>query len=444
MIIQNSLFNKYRVLNQISFTAVCNFLTIIAQLAFIPIFLSTLGKSEYGMWVALYSIINWISLVDAGLGSGLRNKLGQSSSEGNIIEVRKYLTTGFYTFSLIFFLFFLVFCLFFLRWDFTTLFPTSNIDNLSSIIFVAFSSFIIIIHGRLSKSIAAAYHYSEFSSFINFLQSFGLILILKSVDLGLLSPGLLNFTIYFLYLCLIINSLPLLIIILIIEKKHFLRFKDFDLSKLKDLYSISWKFLILQISAVIMYSTDAFILQYFYGTNIVAEYGVYAKYYGVIVVFTTIIGAPIWSMTVSEKASQSTTIFSWLKSNVKFYFLILIIFSLCLLLLHKTIFLLWVPELEPTRNIFSNLILLYSIIQCVLFLQGSIINGSGYLFLQSLLAPFAAILNLILSIVGVLMFGFSYEWIVISTIMVNIPSLIIFALQAKKILSGNVYGIWSR
>ena len=86
---------KYRALKQVSINTVCSAVSIIANFASIPMFLNILGQKDYGIWIALFSMITWVSIADLGIGSGLRNMLGAALARQEYNKVQKYIFTAY-------------------------------------------------------------------------------------------------------------------------------------------------------------------------------------------------------------------------------------------------------------------------------------------------------------------------------------------------------------
>ena len=49
-------------------------LNIVISLLLIPITLNILDPVKYGIWITIFSIVNWFNMMDIGIGNGFRNK----------------------------------------------------------------------------------------------------------------------------------------------------------------------------------------------------------------------------------------------------------------------------------------------------------------------------------------------------------------------------------
>ena len=84
-------------------------LTILVSLILIPMTLGYLTNYEYGVWLTLSSLLHWIDFFDIGLGNGLRNKLAESLAENNYKKSRIYVSTTFFSLTVIIGTFYLLF-----------------------------------------------------------------------------------------------------------------------------------------------------------------------------------------------------------------------------------------------------------------------------------------------------------------------------------------------
>src|SRR3954447_21221750 len=68
----------------------------------VPMTIHYVNASQYGIWLALSSIITWMSFFDIGFTQGLRNKFGEAKAQGNVQLARIYISTTYYYLAIIF------------------------------------------------------------------------------------------------------------------------------------------------------------------------------------------------------------------------------------------------------------------------------------------------------------------------------------------------------
>ena len=77
-------------------------INIFVSFVTVPLVLSFLSTTQYGIWLTLMAIISWFALFDLGFGNGLRNKLTLSVTSKNNIEGKIYVSTTYAALSVIF------------------------------------------------------------------------------------------------------------------------------------------------------------------------------------------------------------------------------------------------------------------------------------------------------------------------------------------------------
>ena len=82
-------------------SVVLKIIGLATSLLIVPVTLHYLQKEEYGIWMAISSVLYWFSFFDIGLGNGMRNYLTKSISTGHLEMGRAYLSTTLWVLFLI-------------------------------------------------------------------------------------------------------------------------------------------------------------------------------------------------------------------------------------------------------------------------------------------------------------------------------------------------------
>ncbi len=99
---------KRRLIDNVGANLYGQFVTIVAQLVQVPLFLHFWGKLAYGQWLVLSAIPTYIALADAGFGTVAGNEMAMRVANGQQQEAKKVLHTltgfvlGISAFSLVF------------------------------------------------------------------------------------------------------------------------------------------------------------------------------------------------------------------------------------------------------------------------------------------------------------------------------------------------------
>lgn len=78
---------------QFSITTVVRGLSVIISLLYVPIVLGFLDQEQYGIWVTLITLANWIRVFDLGIGGGMRLKLSEAIALNQYSQGRIYIST---------------------------------------------------------------------------------------------------------------------------------------------------------------------------------------------------------------------------------------------------------------------------------------------------------------------------------------------------------------
>ena len=60
--------------------------TLACSLLMVPVTIDYLNQENYGIWMAMTSILYWFVFLDVGLGNGLRNYLAEAISRNDVYK----------------------------------------------------------------------------------------------------------------------------------------------------------------------------------------------------------------------------------------------------------------------------------------------------------------------------------------------------------------------
>ena len=400
----------------------------------IPLFLKYLGEKDYGLWMVIFSTISWIFMFDLGIGNGLKNKLTQCLVEGNILEVKKYITTGYIFLG---FIALIILGVGILGIQILNIKELLSLQGYSEVFLKKLISIIFIITTLnfvvgLYNVLYTAEHNSTIGSFSNLvfqgmfiiflliLEKFNLI---SLINIGIIYPGL--------------N----LIIGLFLTIKYFKKYKDlipklkyFDRKKIKSIGGTGIEFFIIQISMLVILTTDNIIITKLLGVEAVTPYNIVSKLFQTFLVFSGIVLTPLWSLFLDAYLKKDK---NWIKSILKklnILYLILFISILITIFLTPFITKIWLQkEIE-----FPKYLILFWGIFVLIRVYGDIymyfVNGIGRIRLQTILYVSGALLNIPLSIYFVKTFNLGSSGVILATNISMLPLSIFIPIQVYKII----------
>jgi O-antigen/teichoic acid export membrane protein len=429
----------------IAFSFVLKGINIATGLVLVPVVLNYLDETRYGIWLTLSSLVMWFNFFDVGLGHGLRNKLAASQAKGEEKLSRKYVSTTYAGLAIISTGFFALFILVntFLDWSKilnTTVVPKSELNLLAIIVFGFFALRLVF---KLILSVLLA---NQQPAMKDLIETSGKVLNLIVVFILLKTT-----TDKLLYLGITYSASPVLLlllftIILFASKfKHIApNYKFVDFSLFNDLFKLGGKFFLIQIAAVILYTTDNMIITQLFSPADVTPYNIAHRYFGVLMIGFTIIVAPFWSAATDAYTKGE---FGWIKRSVRKLVKIWILVAIALLIMlifSNKIYHIWLGDKVTIPFVLSAVWAFFIAMQTLNTIFVQIINGTGKIKLQMIMGSIAAVLNIPLSILLAKYFGLGVTGVIGATIFTQLLTNSLLFIQYKKIINNNTIGIFNK
>ncbi|WP_026775582.1 hypothetical protein [Polaribacter sp. Hel_I_88] len=401
----------------------------------VPMLILFLGKTEYGVWVTVFSIINWIFTFDIGIGQGLRNKLTEALSVNNYKKASEIVATA-YIFIIAFsIVIFLIGSLLIYFLNFQDILNYKEQTNSFLQKFVFLSLFFTVINFILSlyKKLYLSVHKSFSVEVINlFFQIFYLAVVLLWMFFELEKSLISLIIIFGLGNCIV--AVIATIVFFKLQKKIAFSFYNFNFTEGKQLFGLGIKFFIINMCLLVILSTDNIIISKLLGPSFVTDYFTVQKAFQFLIVVFTVVLTSSWSLYSDAIINKD---FIWIKKNFKkmnFYFLGILFFGFLIFCFIEDILNIWIGENViklPENLAFFNLI--YVLLFCYTNIYMFFINASNRMNLQMYLYVFGAILNVPLSIFLVNYIGNS-TGVILSTIICFLPLFILMPLQSHNII----------
>lgn len=273
-------------------------ISMVLGLAYTPILLAYLGNEQYGVWVTMLSIINWINNCDVGIGNGLRNILSKSIAEKDYDKAKRAISTAFIclTFIAAGLLIISVVLTFSVDWKIllnTTI--DARVPILISVIFICVNFVLAIVN-----TVLHALQKSELVSLQGILSQVLVIvglLFLKSQGQG----NLLYMSLLFGFSTTLVHCCTCFVIF---RNETLLspKLKLFDRKLFNGIFSLGIKFFIAQIAAVVLFTTDNLLVSHFFGAENVTPFSLADKVFSVGYTCFSAITVPFWSKTTRDIA----------------------------------------------------------------------------------------------------------------------------------------------
>mgnify|MGYP006088593971 CR=1 FL=1 len=419
--------------------------SILSALLMVPLTIHYLDVENYGVWLTLSSFIAWFSFFDIGLGNGLRNKFAVAKANGDIELAKAYVSTAYFTIGATSGVLILMFFILntFVNWSRVFNSSTSIQHDLSILMPIVFGFFCLRLVAKLITTIYTADQHHSMQGKVNFYIQVGSLLLIWLMTKTSHSSLLLFGSIF--------SVFPVLILLLMNIVGFNNRFKEyrptFSLWKtkyFKDIFGLGIKFFIIQISWMVITSTDNFIITQLYTPKEVVPYNIAFKYFSIALMSFTIIVTPFWSSFTEAFEKKE---FQWIKKSMNNLFRLILVFitiSFILLLSSNYIYKFWIGEQVQIQFSLSLLMCIY--ISMIIYLTpfNYFINGIGKIKLQLIQTLLMAVINIPLSYFLSIKLEMGVNGIILGTIFSVLPSLFLSTIQFLLITNNKAKGIWNK
>jgi len=403
----------------------------------IPLMIRYLGNERYGIWSTMLSIFSWIVLFDVGIGNGLRNKLTESLAKGNIEDAKRYVSTGYIALGAISFFLFVVFivCSQYINWQ--VVFNTNKIDlsELKTAVTLAGSFIIINFWLSLINQIINGLQKTSLVVFNQFLSNL-LSLVFVAILYFFFQSSLTLLVLFYGFSLLFSN---LLITFFVFKKYDFLfpTLKKFSKDCIKSITLLGAKFFIIQIAAIVIFTTDKILITQLFGPDQVTTYDVVFKLFSIITMAHNIIMSPLWS-AYSDAFHRGELI--WIRKTLHQQLKIFIVIVLCTLLLSvfsKQIIKIWIGKDFYVSSSLIYAMTIFVIVSTWNNVFSYLHNATNQQNVQIITAMIAMITNIPFAIILVKYYHFGVEGVVYGSIVALSFFALFGSLYTKKLFYGN-------
>ncbi|PSW60646.1 hypothetical protein C0W54_14305 [Photobacterium kishitanii] len=412
-------------------------ISIIVSFALIKEYINLLGTDVYGLWVTLFSIVSWVNIADVGIGNGLKVKLSEYLAKNNYTKAREYIITSYVVIGIISGVIFVVFFIL------NNYFLVSNFFNVkNSLANEVNKSFLFLMISLLAglainlyKPLLISIHKSSYINIIYAAQQLLILIVVLSIKgistISIVDIALINSIIPIVTGCLVtflfFKNIPSLVPFI----------NDYSINKVKDITSFGGKFFLIQISAIIIFTTDNTIIAKMISSDAVTSYDLVFKLFQNIIVIWYLVSSPL--MALFSEAFYKNDFF-WIIGTIKklnFVFLFLIIGVFLLIPLSPYIIKVWIgyniniPVMLPLYFGLFVLLRIYS------DLYLTFLNAVGKLNIQLIISIIGAVINIPLSIFFIKYLDMGSHGVILATCISIFPLVIITPIQTYLFLKYN-------
>lgn len=418
-------------------------ISIVINLLYVPLLIHYLDSERYGVWIALTSVLSWFQFFDIGIGNGLRNKLTQALVQQDHATAKSLISTSYVLVFFIFSAIALAYCAigFYINWaDFLNVKKVSN-HELQVLTLIVFTSLCLTFVAQLIQPILFAIQKSAvsvaFPTVSNLIAFISIYFLSKTSLPPLLTAGI------------VLSLVPLLTYIIgsFIVFNTWLKhikpgIRHINFKYAKDITSLGFRFLFIQIASLILNSSASIILIKLFGPNDVTVYNIAFKYFQVILILNTIIVTPLWSGFTEMLIRKD---YAWIKATIKKINKISLLLSIGLLgmaAVSPWIFELWIGQSVHIPLAITFTMALYFIQIVFISVYNMFINGSGKIKLAMYFTLFEIAAYIILAFV-LSKYVMGVYGVIVASIITKSFTFVLQYIQVNKIINEKATGIWN-
>ena len=409
---------------------------IACSLVLLRLNLFFLGASLYGLWVTITSISSWGYVGDLGIGNGLRNELTKAIAAEDYNRQKSLIKTALVMLSKVSLCLFVI-----LSIVSEALFITNVLDSSLRVpLYITNAFFCLNFILGLSSTVAYSYQKSWMASLASTASSVFCILVVLLLIALSVTPGLTIFAIFIgiastLGNCVIIVRLYKYLKSIMPAGTMAIYQKDYSHA----IINIGIQFFVLQLSGLILYSTDNVIINKIFDSASVSKYSVINSVYNAGTMIFSLILISLWSAVtyVAEKKN-----YIWIKKEINNLLLmwgIFIIGVIVVSFLFNWIVKIWLGEEAFVYE--SSLIVvfaLFTILNAFGAIYVNVANGLGVIKLQMICAIIGALVNIPLSILLADTCGMGLTGIRLATIICCFGSMFLVPIQIHNFIKRRI------
>lgn len=418
---------------------------IIATFMLVPLTIKFLDTENYGIWLTLSSFVAWFTFFDIGLGNGLRNKFAEAKAKGDLSLAKGYVSTAYYTIGCICLGFLTLALLISYNINWANIFNTSLVleEQLQLLMPIVLGCFSLELVLTLITSIYAADQHHSMQGMISFIVSASSLFIIWILTLTTKSS--------LLFFGAVFSFLPVLVLFLLNIYAFSTRFKHYKPERsfvkkkyFKEIFSLGVTFFIIQISVLVIFSTDNFIITQLFGPEEVVPYNIAYKYMSISSMLFIILLTPYWSSITDANTKGDI---DWIKNSIRNLFkfaLLTVLLIVILVLMSPFAYKIWLGDLIVVPFTLTISMAIFFTITVLYAPFNFFINGTGKIKLHMYSFAIGALLNIPLSVVLVKYTVLGVEGVIIATIICVLPNLMLFPIQYSKLINKTANGIWNK
>lgn len=416
--------NDKRIIKNIGISMIMKPISMVLSFVYTPLALTFLGETKYGIWAIILNIISWINYFDIGIGNGLRNKLSEAVALNDQESAQKYVSTAYIGTAIISSFFFIVVTVVWNALGMSEFFNLSVSDENTDIVIII-SVFFVCVNFILSLSKISAYAIQQ-PGIISVVSVIGqaIQIVVVLIALRLFDESLMAIALMYGVVSLFDS---IIIYLVVTRKRDYLRpvLSKAKKKYMKPLLTLGIGFFVMQISTLVLNTTDNLLISNLYGSAYVTPYSIVYKVFYTVVQIHAIIIMPMWSAYTEASAKKDIV---WIKKTMRKINCITALLAVGVIIgifLFEPLVALWLNRNLEYGKPLIVIVAIYMIAQMIGNNYSSLLCGVGHIKISTIIAGVGAVLNIPLSIYFAQDCGLKSAGIILGSLVVMMLSVVV-------------------
>ena len=418
---------------------------VLISFLLVPIIMDFISPAQYGIWLTISSMVAWFSLLDIGLGTGMKNRLTEAIAKNDMKLAKEYVSTTYILLGIIVSIALLTFLFVapFVNWAnvYNQDNSMNNILKYTTIIVVAFFLLRLII--GLIGTVLTSYLKPAWSQAMNTFANFIVIVII-----WILSRFMQGNLVILATILSASSAFVFFITSIVLYNGKYKEIKPsvkcFRKELIKSILGLGVNFFFINISMIIIFQANNFIIIHIFSNEDFVIYNLAYKLFSVCSILFGLISQPFWTAYTDAWVKGDV---EWIKNTLrrifKLWFLV-VSFGVVMLCLSPIIYKIWIGDKIQIPFILSVAILAYFVSHTYGGVFNIFINGVGKIKLQVYCLLVVAIIYIPLVFLFIKVLNLGLVSIPLAQLISNFYSLFIARIQYNKLINGMAKGLWDK
>jgi O-antigen/teichoic acid export membrane protein len=389
---------------------------IALSLLAMPLMLDMLGQASLGVWLTLLGIFQWLTFFDLGIAAGARNAVANAIAANDRLMARTLIATGYWYTTLITIVTACLFLVVYWMLPAEQMFTGGDLDSAELTLTVLISLALVTINlvlGLVHQLYAALENPAAIPLSGLLANLLFVILLLCAMQAGNTSMAVLA----------VLYGSSVTLTRLLLTARFFRKYPDLlpsrghiEHSLRGELFSFGLKIFIIQLCAMVLFTTDKMLISWLLEPADVVNYESAFRLFGLVTMFHSLLMNSYWSSFTHAARNGE---WSWISGTLRRLVILMIpvtALAAAMTLAANPIITLWMGTAATSDMTLYLAFAAYTVLSCWSNIFAFFVNGIGRVNVQLVSAIIAAGINIPLSIMFVRSFDLGTTGIVLATV----------------------------